>query len=100
MQTVRPLANTAIARFLDRRIDELKGAKTQREIAAEAGYEKPNIISMFKYGEAKVPLDKIPALAKALEIDPAHLFRLALEQYWPALGETIRGDLWTHRDGE
>ena len=46
---------------------------------------------MFKYGEVKVPLDKIPALAKALEVDPAHLFRLALEQYWPALGETIQG---------
>ena len=44
---------------------------------------------MFKRGETKVPLDKIPALAKALHVDPAHLFRLALEQYWPDLSETI-----------
>jgi hypothetical protein len=29
-----------------------------------------------------VPLDKIPLLAKALGVDPAHMFRLALEQYW------------------
>ena len=41
---------------------------------------------MFKRGEVKVPLNKIPLLAKAINADPAHLFRLALEQYWPGLG--------------
>jgi transcriptional regulator with XRE-family HTH domain len=86
-----PFENGAVARYIDKQIDALKGVKTQREIAAEIGYEKPNIISMFKHGEVKVPLDKIPALAKALHVDPAHLFRLALEQYWPDLGDTIVG---------
>jgi len=47
------------------------------------------MISMFKRGEAKVPLDKIPLLAKALHVDPMHLFRLALEQYWPDMGDMI-----------
>ena len=84
-----PFADSAIARYLDKQIDALKGVKTQREIATEIGYEKPNMVSMFKRGEAKVPLDKIPLLAKALHADPAHLFRLALEQYWPDLGATI-----------
>ncbi|MGO9007651.1 MAG: helix-turn-helix domain-containing protein [Beijerinckiaceae bacterium] len=77
-----PFANSAIAKFLDTQIDNLKGIKTQREIADEIGYDKPNMISMFKRGEAKVPLDKIPLLAKALSVDAGHLFRLALEQYW------------------
>ena len=95
-----PFANSAIAKYLDRHIDTLKGVKTQREIAAEIGYEKPNMISMFKRGEVRVPLDKIPLLAKAIDADPAHLFRLALEQYWPGLGETIRGILRPHRYGE
>jgi len=85
----RPFADSLIAKFLDQRIDELKGFKTQRQIATEAGYDKPNMISMFKRGDIKVPLDRIPSLAKALEVDPAHLFRLALEQYWPALNDTI-----------
>lgn len=58
-------------------------------MAIEIGYEKPNMISMFKRGELRVPLDKIPLLAKALHVDPTHLFRLALEQYWPGLGGTI-----------
>lgn len=86
-----PFEGTVIAQYLDRQIDALKGVKTQREIALEAGYERPNIVSMFKRGEVKVPLDRVPALAKALHVDPAHLFRLALEQYWPGLSGTIEG---------
>lgn len=85
-----PFAQSSIAKYLDKQIEALKGVKTQRQIAAEIGYEKPNMISMFKRGEVRVPLDKIPALAKALEVDPGHLFRLALEQYWPGLRETIQ----------
>ena len=84
-----PFADSAIAKYIDKKIDELKGVKTQREIAAEIGYDKPNLISMFKRGEARVPLDKIPLLAKALGVDPAQMFRLALEQYWPDLREVI-----------
>ena len=84
-----PFANSAIARYLDKQIEALRGDKTQREIAIEIGYDKPNMISMFKRGEAKVPLDKIPLLAKALHLDPTHLFRLALEQYWPNMGDMI-----------
>jgi transcriptional regulator with XRE-family HTH domain len=84
-----PFAESSVARYLDKQIEALKGTKTQREIAAEIGYEKANMISMFKRGEVRVPLDKIPLLAKALHVDPGHLFRLALEQYWPSLGETI-----------
>lgn len=84
-----PYANASITKFLSRRIDEIAPRKNQREIASEIGYIKPNIISMFKRGEMKVPLEKIPALAKALEVDPSHLFRLALEQYWPERQQII-----------
>jgi transcriptional regulator with XRE-family HTH domain len=84
-----PFAESSVAKYLDKQIEALKGVKTQREIAADIGYEKANMISMFKRGEVKVPLDKIPALAKSLHVDPGHLFRLALEQYWPGLGSTI-----------
>ena len=60
-----PFADSAIAKYIDKKIDELKGVKTQREIAAEVGYEMPNIISMFKRGESKVPLQKIPLLSQS-----------------------------------
>ena len=84
-----PYAQTRMARYLTTQIDALAGQKTQREIAVEIGYEKPNMISMFKRGETKVPLDKIPLLAKALHVDPAHLFRMAMEQQWPGMKETV-----------
>lgn len=86
-----PFAGSPIAGCLTRQIDALAGKKTQREIAFEIGYDKPNMISMFKRGETKVPLEKIPLLAKALGVDPIHLFRLGLEQYWPDRQETIAG---------
>jgi transcriptional regulator with XRE-family HTH domain len=72
-----------MARYLGRQIEALKGEVSQKDIAMKLGYPNSNIISMFKKGEAKVPLDKIPAMAKALRVDPAHLMRLGLEQYWP-----------------
>jgi hypothetical protein len=86
-----PFAGSPIAAYLTRQIEALSGRKTRREIALEIGYDKPNMISMFKRGETKVPLEKIPLLAKALGVDPIHLFRLGLDQYWPDLQETIAG---------
>jgi transcriptional regulator with XRE-family HTH domain len=79
-----PYADMPIAQYISKQID-IQGTmgKNQRQIAQEIGYEKPNMISMFKRGEAKVPLDKIPLLAKALGVDPATLFRLGMQQYWP-----------------
>ena len=85
----RPYADSAIAKYISKQIDALADIKSQRDIANEIGYQNANMVSMFKRGEAKVPLDKIPQLAKALRVDVAHLFRLGLEQYWPGLGDTI-----------
>lgn len=76
-------AVSRLATYLSKQIDALQGIKTQGDIAREAGFEKPNIISMFKLGKVKVPLDRIPALATAMNVDPAFMFRLALEEYWP-----------------
>ena len=79
---------SAIAAFLHIKIDESR--KRQNEIAREIGYENANILSMMKHGSAKVPFDKVPALAKALDVDAGHLMRLAIEQYWPGLKDIIK----------
>lgn len=71
-----------IARFIDKRVDELASKKSQKEIAEQAGFPKPNIIVMFKQGTTKVPLDRVADLAKALEVEPGFLFSLALEQLY------------------
>mgnify|MGYP006269819397 FL=1 len=70
-----------VADFLDWAIK--RSSKTQREIAREVGYPKPNVVSMMKTGDTKLPLDKIPLFAEALDIDAAMLLRLALAEYHP-----------------
>jgi transcriptional regulator with XRE-family HTH domain len=63
--------------------------KTQKQIATELGYERPNMIAMMCSGDVKVPIDKVPALARALNVDIPYLMRLTLVQYWPEAGEDI-----------
>lgn len=80
-----PYANTRLALFLAKRIDDLRGTKNQVEIAEQAGFTTPNMISMLKNGDTKLAVDRVPQMAKALDVDPAYLLRLTLEQ---AMGET------------
>ena len=72
--------------------------KSQRQIAEECGYANPNIISMFKKGHTKVPVEKVPAMAKALGVDPADMLRRAMRETMPAVLQTVEdvmGDLVT-----
>jgi hypothetical protein len=46
----------------------------------EVGFVNPNVISMIRNGSTKLPIDRVPALAKLQDCDPALLLRLALEQ--------------------
>jgi len=80
-----PYQNTATARLIADRIRDLAHKKTQAEIASEAGFPNANMMTFLKNGRNKVPLDRVPSLAKALEVDPAYLMRLALDQ---AVGAT------------
>ena len=78
--STKPHRNTRLAQFVTRRVLELKHRKAQAQIAAEAGFVNANMLSMIKGGSAKLALDRVPALAEALECDAARLFRVALEQ--------------------
>jgi transcriptional regulator with XRE-family HTH domain len=86
----RPYADTALAQHVSKQIDIAASAgKNQRQIAKEIGYDSPNMISQIKRGELKLPLEKVALLAKALNVDPAHLFRLAMQQQWPGEEKVI-----------
>lgn len=87
MSNKNPYAHTRLVAFLQTQILKQRPIKNQVEIAAEAGFRSTNMLSMIKAGKAKLPLDRVPALAKALGCDPRYLFRLAVEQ---SGGETIR----------
>jgi hypothetical protein len=76
----QPHEQTKAAIYLTERINKLRGRKTQKQIAHEAGFTNANMISILKAGTNKIPIDRVPALAVAIEADPAYLMRLALEQ--------------------
>ena len=78
--TKKPYEDTRLAKFISQRIMELRPRKSQTEIAIEAGFVSRNMLSMLKSGASKLPLDRVPSLAKALDCDPAYLLRLTLEQ--------------------
>lgn len=65
------------------------GPKTQGEIASEAGFKNANIISMMKWGEFKVPVEKAAIIAKAIDVDERYFMELVLEEYMPESWKTI-----------
>lgn len=65
----RPFTDTDLAAFIAKRVLELR-PKSQIDIAGEAGFVNANVLSMLKSGATKLPLDRVLALAKALECDP------------------------------
>lgn len=92
----RAYADTRAARFIERRVLELQARKNQATIAAEAGFPQPNVLAMIKRGTTKLPLERVPALAKALECDPGHLFIMAVEQRDSALATTLQKVFGSH----
>ena len=78
--TVKP-PSVSVAQFIAIKVRE--SGKTQREIAHEAGFPNPNIITMFKTGATKVPVERVGPLAKALGVDTAYLLRLVMTEYAP-----------------
>jgi hypothetical protein len=73
-----------VAQFISKHLDiQASLGRTQKIIANELGYAMPNMVSMFRREEVKVPIPKVPALARALGVDPALLFRLVMMQHWP-----------------
>jgi len=81
----KPHEETRLAKYIERRVLELKSRKSQLQIASEAGFPNPNMVTMIKNGSSKLALDRVPSMARSLECDPAYLMGLALEQ---AVGDT------------
>ena len=78
MKSAKP---SKVAEYLTRHIDG--SDKSQYQIAQEAGFDRPNIISMFKVGLTKLPIARIAAMAAAIDADANELFRLCMEEYLP-----------------
>ena len=82
---MKPRSKVAI--FIAERIETT--GQLQKDVAAKAGFAKPNIITMLKQGKARLPLDKIGPMAQALETDPVHLLLICMEEYHPSTWKAI-----------
>jgi len=89
----RPYADSDLAVFIAKRVLGLR-PKSQIDIAQEAGFQNPNFISMLKNGAAKLPLDRVLALATALDCDPKRLFLFALQQRGNETEKTAIADIF------
>jgi hypothetical protein len=81
---------TGVSALINSVINESE--KTQREIAEECGWI-PNVVTMVKSGQMKLPLDKVGPLAKAIGINPGILFWMVLKEYAPETLEAIETDV-------
>jgi len=78
---------STVAEFLEMQFN-LCG-KSQSEIAQEIGFKNANVITMLKQGRTKVPVNRIGALATALEVDPLHLFKMVMQEYQPETWDAL-----------
>lgn len=76
-----------VANYISRSIS-LSG-KSNIQIAAEAGFPHPNVISMIKKGKTLMPMARIPGLAKAMHTDPKILLDGCLAVYQPEIHKVI-----------
>lgn len=62
---------------------------TNDEVARALHYSKPNVVAMIFRGKMPLPIEKVPAIARVLQLDEFGLLRLALKEYRPKEWLTI-----------
>lgn len=70
-----------VAKLISDAID--KSGKSNTQIARETGFPRPNVIAMIRYGDTKLPLERVPGMARALGLDAKYLMRTTLAEYMP-----------------
>jgi transcriptional regulator with XRE-family HTH domain len=71
-----------MARLLTTRLEDLSYRKNQKDVADEVGFTNRNMLSLIKSGQTKLSLDRVPAMAKALELELKSVMLPALRQYY------------------
>lgn len=86
--SAKPLKErVSVAKFIGQQL--ALSEKSQKEIAAAIGYDRPNFITMIKNGQSKLPIHRVPALARELGIDPLFFMRLVMSEYMPEVWDTV-----------
>lgn len=93
------MEHITVAKFIAQQLAE--SPKSQKQVASEAGYDKPNNITMLKQGLTKLPIGRVAPMANALGADPVHLLRLVMAEYQPdnwAVLEDLLGERLVSRE--
>ena len=92
MSTAKKSAyHLTVAEYITLQLDACD--RTQFDIAKEVGFEKPNMITMIKQGRTKLPLAKVGLMARALGVDPGHLFKITMQEYYPETWDALEATL-------
>ena len=70
-----------LAEFVNHNWDTLVG-RTNEDVASELGYRSANIISMWRTGRTRIPLEKLPDVSRLMKIDISQLLPMWFEQQW------------------
>ena len=62
---------------------------SDQELCNAVGFERSITLTLIKAGTMKFPINKVPALAAVLDLDPADLLKTALTDASPDLLQTI-----------
>lgn len=84
-------AVSTVAAFVTNRLKEI--GKSQKQVATECGFDNANVVTMLKQGLTKIPLGRITAIARALEVDATFLMRLTMREYQPDLWSELERSL-------
>lgn len=76
-----PSKPATVAEYIELQINIC--GKKQMDIAREAGFEMPNVVTMIKQGKTKLPFEKLGRFAKAIEVDAVYLYKLCMAEYLP-----------------
>ena len=66
-----------------------QSGKTLREICGEVGLARPNVLSMMQLGNCNVPIDRIPAIARACGVPADAFIEVAIKEYYPAIWNVL-----------
>jgi hypothetical protein len=58
---------------------------TDHQVCEAVGFEKEIVFKMIKQGSIKLPLNRVPALAEVLSLDPGQLLKTAMAEASPDL---------------
>ena len=86
--TIQPTTTTSLADLISHSQDEL--GMSDADLCHAIGFDKLIALTLVKAGTMRMPLNKIPALALGLSLEPGPLLKVALQESSPGLLELIK----------